>query len=40
MREFEKLTGLVRDKVRNADADKLSHMRQVLSHAYQEISEE
>lgn len=39
MREFDRLAGLVRDRVRNADAEKLSRMRKVLSHAYEEISE-
>ncbi len=39
MRELDRLAGLIRDKVRDADADKLSRMRKVLSHAYREISE-
>jgi DNA-binding PadR family transcriptional regulator len=37
MREFDKLAGLLRDKVRTADTDKLSRMRKVLSHACEEI---
>jgi DNA-binding PadR family transcriptional regulator len=37
MREFDRLAGLVRDKVRNADADKLSRMRKAMSHAYEDI---
>jgi DNA-binding PadR family transcriptional regulator len=40
MREFDRLAGLVRDKVRNADAEKLSRMRKALSHACEEISED
>ena len=38
MREFDRLAGLVRDKVRNADSDKLSRMRKALSDACEEIS--
>jgi DNA-binding PadR family transcriptional regulator len=37
MHEFEKLAGLLREKVRHADTEKLSHMRKVLSSAYEEI---
>jgi DNA-binding PadR family transcriptional regulator len=37
MREFDRLAGLVRDKVRNAESDKLSRMRKVLSQAYEDI---
>ncbi|MBN2076174.1 MAG: PadR family transcriptional regulator [Dehalococcoidales bacterium] len=40
MREFDRLAGLVRDKVRNADADKLSRMRKAMSHAYEDISKD
>lgn len=40
MREFEKLAGLLREKVRHADTEKLSHMRKVLSSAYEEILED
>jgi len=40
MREFDRLAGLVRDKVRDADADKLSRMRKALSRAYEEISKD
>ena len=40
MREFDRLAGLFRDKVRNADADKLSRMREALSDAYEEISKD
>lgn len=38
MHEFEKLAHLLKDSVRTADAEKLSHIRQVLSHAYEEIA--
>ncbi|OGN91062.1 MAG: hypothetical protein A2158_05325 [Chloroflexi bacterium RBG_13_46_14] len=40
MREFDRLAGLFRDKVRNADADKLSRMRIIMSQAYEEISKD
>jgi hypothetical protein len=30
----------VRDKVRTAERKELSHMREVLSHAYEEISKD
>ncbi len=40
MHEFEKLAHLLKDNVRIADADKLNRIRQVLSHAYEEISKE
>jgi DNA-binding PadR family transcriptional regulator len=40
MREFDKLAGLLRDKVRTADTDKLSRMRKVLSHACEEIQKD
>jgi DNA-binding PadR family transcriptional regulator len=36
-RQYEKLTELLRDKARNADAEKLSRIRKVLSNAYEEI---
>jgi DNA phosphorothioation-dependent restriction protein DptG len=38
MREFDRLAGLLRDKVRNADSEKLSQMRKTLSRAYEDIS--
>lgn len=38
MREFEKLAGLVREKVRNTDAEKLSRIRKTISHACEEIT--
>jgi DNA-binding PadR family transcriptional regulator len=37
MREFEKLAGLLREKVRHGDTEKLSHIRKILSSAYEEI---
>ncbi len=40
MREFDRLAGLVKGKVRNADADKLSRMRKSLLDAYKEISKD
>ena len=40
MHEFDKLAHLLKDNVRIADTEKLSHIRQVLSHAYEEISKE
>ena len=40
MREFDRLAGIVRDKVRNADAKKLSRMRKTLSDAFEKISED
>ncbi|MBI2850340.1 MAG: PadR family transcriptional regulator [Chloroflexi bacterium] len=36
-RQFEKLTELLRDKARTADAEKLGRIRKVLSNAYEEI---
>jgi DNA-binding PadR family transcriptional regulator len=38
MHEFDKLVHLLKDNVRTADAKKLSRIRQILSHAYEEIS--
>jgi DNA-binding PadR family transcriptional regulator len=40
MREFEGLAGLIREKVRHADAEKLSRIRKSVSHAYEEISKD
>jgi DNA-binding PadR family transcriptional regulator len=40
MHEFDRLAHLVKDKARTADTDKLDHMRQVLSHACEEISKD
>ena len=40
MHEFDKLAHLLKHNVRVADAEKLSRIRQVLSHAYEEISKE
>lgn len=40
MREFDRLAHLLREKTRTADTEKLEHMRQVLSQAYQEISKD
>ena len=40
MREFDKLAGLLRDKVRNANSDKLGRIRKALSSAYEEISKD
>ena len=40
MGEFEKLAGLLRDNVRNADAEELTRIREVLTRAYKEISKE
>lgn len=40
MHEFEKLAHLLQDNVRTADAKKLSKIRKILSHAYEEISKE
>jgi DNA-binding PadR family transcriptional regulator len=40
MCEFERLAHLLKDKARTADTEKLSHMRQVLSRAYEEISKD
>jgi len=40
MEEFEKLACLLRDNVRTADIEKLIHIRQVLSRAYEEISKD
>jgi hypothetical protein len=31
---------LIRDKVRNADTDKLSRMRDIMSQAYEDISKD
>ena len=39
MSEFGKLARLLRDKARTADTDKLSRLREILSRAYNEISE-
>jgi DNA-binding PadR family transcriptional regulator len=39
MREFDRLAGLLRDKVRSADSEKISRMRKALSRAYEDISE-
>ena len=39
-RQFEKLTQLLRDKARTADTEKLGRIREVLSHAYDEISKD
>ncbi|MBN2238185.1 MAG: PadR family transcriptional regulator [Dehalococcoidales bacterium] len=38
MHELDKLGGLLRDKVRNADADKISRMRKALSQACEEVA--
>jgi DNA-binding PadR family transcriptional regulator len=38
MHEFKKLAGLLRDKVRSADAEKLGRLRKILSEAYEAIS--
>jgi DNA-binding PadR family transcriptional regulator len=38
MHEFDKLAHLLKDNVRTADAKKLSRIRQILSHAHEEIS--
>ena len=38
MRELDKLAGLIREKVRHADAEKLSRIRKSLSHAYEDVS--
>jgi DNA-binding PadR family transcriptional regulator len=40
MSELGKLTGMLRDKVRTADVEKLSRIRKILSRAYEEISED
>lgn len=40
MGEFEKLAGLLRDNVRNADAEELTRIREVLTRTYKEISKE
>jgi DNA-binding PadR family transcriptional regulator len=40
MHEFERLAQLLRDKSRTADRKKLHRMREVLSHAYEEISKD
>jgi DNA-binding PadR family transcriptional regulator len=40
MHEFEKLAGLLRDRVRHADTEKLSRMRSILSRACEEISKD
>ena len=39
-RQFEKLSELLKDKARTADADKLSRIRKALSNAYEEISKD
>lgn len=39
MGEFEKLAGLVRDRVRNADTQQLSRMRDLLTKTYRELEE-
>jgi DNA phosphorothioation-dependent restriction protein DptG len=38
--EFERLAQLFRDRVRTADTEKLSRIRQAFSHAYEEISKD
>lgn len=38
MREFDRLAQLLKNNVRTADAKKLSRIRQILSHAHEEIS--
>lgn len=40
MHEFKKLAGLLRDRVRSADAEKLSVMRKILTDAYEAISKD
>lgn len=40
MHEFERLAGLLRDNVRNADVEELNRIHEVLSRAYKEISKE
>ena len=40
MREFDKLAHLVIDGVRTADIKKLSHMRKVITGAYEELSKD
>ena len=40
MREFERLAHLLKDKVRTADIEKLSRIREALSRAYEEISKD
>ena len=39
-RQFEKLTELLKDKARTADTEKLGRIREVLSHACDEISKD
>lgn len=40
MREFARLAELVREKARTADTEKLSHMRKVITDAYEELSKD
>jgi DNA-binding PadR family transcriptional regulator len=40
MQEFTRLVQLFRDKARTADTKKLEHMRNIISHAYEEISKD
>lgn len=39
-RQFDRLSELLRDKARTADADKLTQIREILSKAYDEISKD